>query len=570
MPIPYSIHAGKWLERIFLGTTAISVISFLTAFFVFPTMRAKAFLATLPIPLDGYLNVIYLVTIVGSFLSFFLYQIMREIRRQGVQSTPAPTQTADVKSTSMFELARVVISISLVILAFSQLNAPLDIDEAGLWSLFPTHNFAEALNPNEAPEFNYTGIPDKHHSVSIFASYVSYRLFGMSKRAVRMPAIFFCILFLFLIAYLSRRYLTRFETILLYANLCCNQLAIWYFHSSRGYISMMLLTLIPFAMIWAFTLKTQNSQVKKPFPLWLFIVATLTAPFTHTFGGGFLIILSISLIVWLFANRGQLTGAQLWQGCLFWFTLFVVTPLVGLIFLHHGQVLSTHHYVFGPSPELWSVLSGVLGANRHWWGKLTLLLMVGILWYRVAVVKDFWRDFLSLFVTIYILFFGTLIWAMKASYINPRFFLAFLVPFVIWLAQSMGKMPKGKIRNLVTVVGSVLLVIAPIIQGREITESVVGYEIEFNQFVARVLKITAPNEANCYIITGDGREATWAKNIFFFNLPKDDGTFNCTNHYHIGFLEPTPTDPSLGKVVYTDLKGRYLLRLSSPTHVVRK
>lgn len=561
----------KWLERLFLGTTLMSVVGFLLAFFVLPMGRAQANLASLKIPVGGYVSVLCLATAVMSVLSFFLYRITQEVGRKESDGITFGSSTTKKASRSLlFEVLKAGVSVILLFSAISQINAPLDIDEAGLWSLFPSHTLAQALDPNEAPAFNYTGIPDKHHSLSILASYLSYRVFGMSKTALRMPAIFFSALFLILLAYLTHYYLTRFEAALLYANLCCNQMAQWYFHSSRGYISMMLATLVPFAIVWSFARHPNDAQAKPPFSRWLFLLSTAIVPFTHTFGGGFLVVLAITLIVWLFFNRKTLSPNYLWKGCLICFALIVVTPIVGLIFLHHGQVLTTHHYIFGKPPELWSVLSGVLGANRHWWGKLTLLLVAGILWYRAIVTKDLKRDFLSLFVFIYILFFASLIWAMNASYINPRFFLAFLIPFLIWLAQSIEGLPLGKNRVLVTLLAVLLLVVAPLWQGREVTQSIVGYEIEFNDFVAEVLKITAPNEANCYRITGDGREATWAKNIFFLNLPKDEGSNSCLNRYHLTFLETISLDESRDQVVYTDHKGRYLLRVGKEPRFTKR
>lgn len=517
------------LSSLFKGLSVALFLLFGALFLMVPTQSFHALTGGFAIVLDKYFWFVLLGCLVTSLFSYWLSCVLCTSEHR----SSAPVQVIPSSKAAWILWFQIGISLFVFGVAVSQLSTPFDVDELQQSVYTLERSFWSSILP----------FRDDIHSLAHFGSIVSMKIFGVSKESIRYPALFFLLGFLGTLFYFSYRFLSGFTTVLIYSHLATNQFLVWYFHSARGYISSLWVTLVAFMVLYSLTKGDRLGSSKGG--LFLFCLALCLSIFTHPFSAVACGVFLMALLHWLYENRQSLTREQRVAGIAFLSSGFVVLPFFAFCFVKIAQRLTTNGDLHAEEITFWlSNPAMLLGLGRIWALKLVLGLTVGILgwlWVRHRLKFSF-----SWLVVGYALgFFTSVFFLLHVHHLEPRWFLAFLLPCLIALSDTVSSLP-SKVRIPLKVALLAVLVGLPLVHGREIFDSRVMPYAAYDQFLSEVKLKTTPIERNCYYFPEKNANVQRAEALFFFDSPKTPAQrLQCLRHFTLFFGEGEVTGKPL-------------------------
>jgi hypothetical protein len=539
------ISRYRWLTKatrvIFLAT----ITAFGFALFVFPTRHFQALLGTAATKLMKYES--YFV-----FLTALCVVIAYALTRGAVPPNKrTPSVGAPPKRISRRRIfLQAILSVLILVRTGFQITAPFDYDEQVHASQLSHARASEIAHPLQNTSF---------HLLATLTSFVSTKLFGVNKIAVRLPALGFAALWLLSLNLFTLELAGPWAAGLLLCHCLSNELVIWYLHSMRGYVSMICLAFLPF---WIFYRFVKVGVPRHRTATLLALALSFPLPlFTHAFGGFFCLLLLAAFFLWMGIEGNSLSYSQ-WQFAwkLSWVALAWV-PLLGFVLLKQfvgtdseQQVL----FVTGASASAWhACLIKLFGLARLWWLKLALTLTVVVL---LSEIRLGWRrdlGFLSLFLILALVFFeGTS--ASLHTTLEGRFLLAFLPVFLLWIGEAVDRIPAPFSRMATYMVAAACFLWAPAQNGPAIYNEITLQIDTYQHFVETARRLSGNLPGRCYTFSGDKSEVEWAENFYFFS--EEPTQESCSARYHLAFGHSAPLwHPTEGfRLIFQDDAGRAL------------
>lgn len=410
--------------------------------------------------------------------------------------------------------------------------------EAGVGAWGQPYDYDEQ---NAAYEFVYRGwhrinpLRTETHPVAALSSFGMFKVFGPGKIEGRIPALIFSAVFLILLAYFGMRHFSPLTNILLFSHLAANHLFIWYAHSLRGYISMMLWCFLLFA--WVYELCTSAKARFHPF---LFFALFVGAILTHPFAGIFSIALWFTVLIWGCAQikkRGDMRRENVKR--------IVVTGMIGLPFIV-GLLYFNQKYVqrdpnlfidvSRPTPLTFSFLapifSNLFGTMGEWYSCLIFLTALCILF--LARGKTVLVNFSGLFLICFSVFFFSVFAASHGQMLVGRFFLAILPILIWWIGEGVSL---SRFRKTLAIASFLLLVGVPMFSSEEITSYVADNHEVYDHFMREVKNRTSPNSRTCFWADGDKQKALVAVPLYLRPGKYGENSVNCTSRFYFHVAE---------------------------------
>jgi len=380
----------------------------------------------------------------------------------------------------------------------------------------------------------------RNHAISTLSAHFSKQIFGLNEITVRYPSIVFCAAFLLILNFICWRIATPFTTLLIFSNLLVNQLAMWFMHSMRGYLSMMLFTIIPLTvLLWETKFLTSTRTSKKRSSsqhLWFFSLFFVGSFLTHTFGGVFSLLLWTALLVWLFFNRSTISGAERRKFSPYLVVGVLSAPLLAILLVSNLQDISSFGYFYADTyPEVGRELLRLVGIGDMKYRAGLILFLLGLLSFRIFVLRDIFRDFLSVFLLVSVFTFACLIFLFRANMVEGRMFLAFLVPLLLWVGDTIYKVKHLWVKVGAFAAAYFLFVLAPHPNDESLFN--VDHEIlgSYNTFIKEVRRTTNDFARTCLTVSGHHSQVYWAKSLYLSEPLKRKRNEGCRKNYHIHF-----------------------------------
>lgn len=394
-----------------------------------------------------------------------------------------------------------------------------------------------------------------HHVGANFLAWLSTSNLGLSHWTLRLPSLILGSAFiLYLLSRVQRQY-GGFVLLLIIAHFLCNQKVIWYLHSMRGYILLMLIS--------AYFLFEASTPNKPKYPLIAFFLA-VTLCITHGFGVVFLSTLLTSLGIWTWVNRKSLdvgTKKNAWGLSKI---LLLTTPLWAALAIFQSRSMNSIGDFFHADPLPWSVpFARLFGLPDELSLRFLTCTLFAILLLRSRQGYQLRKDVIGIFLILTAILIFTLGVVLNIRQLEGRFFLPFLLPLLIWVGQGVNEIQGRYKRWLALTLIFISFILLPL-RGKGAIQAYLTDSIsEFYTFVTQVKEHTQLNEGSCFQITGQPDQVYLAKEFHFRSNPNAK---NCTAKYRIHF--PHQDEPSLhlqdaGEKVLSDSTGRTLYRKSS-------
>jgi len=535
-----------------------SIALFLVLFLLIPTRTGELLVGPWMASIDRYYGFLLFVTLLGFIVGLSLQKWMRG--EKGEASSRALAPTLVTPSAGDLFWFKIIVSGVILVSAVLGLNRPFDWDEIARSSELADGNYFFVINP----------LTTLNHSLATTLALISAKFFGMTKVGLRAPSIFVSAMFLVVLFSFSKRYLSRFATYLVYGHLAVNGLFVWYNHSMRGYISMLLFTLLSLKL--ALDILSLSDKVSRR-KLGAFAAAYTVCFFTHGFGGLFAMLLCLTVLAWLLTNQRRLSAVQQDNGSLLLLTCLGVLALSALMFVAHLQVLERDGWLFhGGVNEVhgaaykWSRLMLLVGGSAIWIGKILSLAAIAltvtqIRRFRAAVTTDF----IMLFALISISIISLKFYLLKVDLLEGRMVLAFLVPVVAWLGNSVLSFERRSSRLAASALLLAVLIVPQIKNRENLLQGDIAFFQDNEAFAAEVKRQLPGSSISCLSFSGEPDTIHYLRSFYLNDLaPKTSG---CTKNYHIhigrsqfGKEFPIVSDKSFTNYqrIFDDGKGRTL------------
>jgi len=130
---------------------------------------------------------------------------------------------------------------------------------------------------------------------------------------------------------------------------------------------------------------------------------------------------------------------------------------------------------------------------------------------------------------------------LNVRILEPRFLLAFVIPFLVWIAEFTDSMQRGMVRFAAGGLTLLLLVGGPLMNAPELFHSLTLKFAKYDEFISESKKRTGPISKNCFTFSGKSDLAGWAREFYFREAR--DNTTHCLHAYHLHFdAETWPED----------------------------
>jgi hypothetical protein len=433
---------------------------------------------------------------------------------------------------------------------------PLDRDEKNVAMRFPSSHLTDVINPFASPRLF---LPSINQTISITTSFLSSRLFGLNEFSLRLPSLFFCLLFLVALNGISKTFLGGLSTVVVYGHLASNQLILWYMASSKGYMALMAFSLLLFGLVWK---AWENEASLKGRDYFLMFLCFLATTLSHTFGALFCFLLWLS---WLAAtvSSKEVSGPRrrIIVGGL------CLVPFLGVLVLNHALFLDDYGDLFrGQLPNLWHAFSTYFGFVHAFYLRILISLILLLTFVQFTEYRR-QRPLNAYFFVVVFLFFAILLPLLETRVIKARYFLAFLVPLSFVLGELSELVTRRQARYATQGVILFLLVGAPLLSGNQLLHMLADEHRPFEQIArfARAQQKLHPDA--CWSFSGDRRQILWMQSIYL-NASEQ---LECRHRYHLFFgadvfdhpIEMAPPPFAGAREIYRDTSGRVLFEITS-------
>ncbi|MBI4405277.1 MAG: hypothetical protein HY537_14030 [Deltaproteobacteria bacterium] len=556
-----------FFSRFFYWLTGLFCTFFLLIYFVLPTRTATAFLTAHKLTFAARYNAFLFLTLIAALGCYLLYRIFERYSKGWAAPSSHPALVQPKPRWLAF--VQIALSAAILVQAIVGLNSPLDYDENAVGLHISDSSVFEVINPLG----HLKTLVSRNHSIANLASVISVAILGENEITLRLPAILFAFFFLLGVNWLCWKHLSPFATVLVMGHLSVNQLLIWYMHSLRGYIALTLFTLIPFIVVLQASRNQEQDNPRKP--IGLFAVFFCLSIFTHTLAGVFCAMLFFSYVIWLNFN-GAMGSAQVrdYRHKLLIASLFCM-PFIGFFmtqdFFHMGNwgAYGSPNSTVGFPNKLLTFY----GLSRIWEGKALLLILSGLLIMRA---RDDWKqDLPTILISASLIFLATMgiLIQFDEYYFFARFFFPFLVPSLIWLAESAERVPLQKhgprLRTFLKGALLFLLIVSPLYSGHAIYANVSLQLEDLYLFVKKVKTEVGHSADVCMTSTGEYFQPLWMQHIYFRkqHLLAQKPEL-CGSHYQMHFpggldskIIPAPKPDKKRHLLFTDAVGRTFYKI---------
>jgi hypothetical protein len=415
----------------------------------------------------------------------------------------------------------------LVIQAIKGLDLPLTYDEMNIGGAVANRTLLEVIQLFWAGVYRFT---NTQHLLSTLSMFFSVKLFGANEVALRLSAIPFSMGFLITLFKFTKKYCSNLGTAIIYLNLIANANVSYYLISGRSYACMMFLSLLLLSFVLdTLTDKTLPSNGR----VLLFAATFLLNILTNTAAGLFGLLLFASLTIYFLLNRNEMSLLR--QSAILKCLLVMagIVPLFVLGALKEVKVQSGLSQLVGVNPELnLGTMGYLLGLDRLLQSKGFILLCISMWLYRV-VKWDIRKDFMNLLLSFsWLMIFSILVGLRVYSY-APRFALAFLIPYLFWIGQSLTLLPINRFRKVYIALALIFCGVLPLARRRDFAESIYGQYAETHFFLVGA-RAALMNPDTCVQYFGDSFEVQTAKELYL------NGRKSC----------PESKNPSKDEVIY--------------------
>jgi len=537
----------KLLNRLARLGVAFSFALFVVLFVFVPTRSVTELMNRLHVSLSNYYNL-------GLFASLLATAIFWMIQRATKwERIPTKEPAGKPKSHRWLWGFQAIASIFIFYQSVAHvIDGPLDSDETYISVDLTQGRAWESINPL---------LSTRNHGLTTLAAYLSGKTFGWDEVTIRYPAILFLVLFLALANYFCFRFASPFTTVLVFGHLCVNQLALWYFHSMRGYTPMMTWTLGGIFLV-------ADQRIGNRARLVGFAVLGVLAALTHTFAGFFFIILLGTLLYSLAFQPKQLGKTEFDKRAHLLWAAAIILPLAALLCVSQALAIkSLGFFNVGKAPDVSFELIRLLGIQDPMWGRLVWLLAGGVVAHRIYRRHKVEGDFYTPLLITAALFIGGIAWALQVVLLEGRMLLAFLLPFLFWVGQEVDAI-KNKTFKIVGVgLSALVLVVAPYPSTQEIFNIHPEIVADYRLFIKEVRKQAPPIAENCFSVDGAPWAVKWTRGLYLNRANFDTNSKQCKNFYHLFYETGYDASVKLGtpeegyyQLMYADGKGRYLYR----------
>ncbi len=458
---------------------------------------------------------------------------------------------------------QIISAFGIIFLSLAQIQGSLTYDEMNIGGALANRNFLEVLQLIYKGAYRAT---NTQHTVSSIVAYWGMLLFGKNEWIMRLTAFPFAVLFLVTLHRFCYRFLTPLATILIYGNFLANQNITFYFHSPRGFVTMMLFSLLSLISVLDLVRDQFKSTWKNYF---FFALVYLLTILTNTNGGMFALFLLATLVLWTLLNYKFFSLKQFQAAKNLILIMTAILPVFVFGAIREMYVQSELSQLNGVSRE-WNLgtMGYLFGLDRIWWSKIILLFCICLFIFRVRKFK-IRTDFLTLFLFFSWIFILITLMAMGVRSYEARYALAFLVPFLAWIGQTIDFLPKNyRISGLALMI--VLLIVIPLTSRARIYESIIGNYQSTHQFLIEARK-KAIQPGACFSFEGEEYEVSAAKELYFYNVRQLDAleersTCSILYHLYLKWGQEKKMDSIRRTVLVSDNEGRILFEelLKSP------
>lgn len=547
-------------SKLFRCAHYLSWALFLFVLIFLPTRTAHEFLGSYAELTDKVYGFVVFVSFIALLFFFCAEQIFSYKGRPPGSKKTGEAQYSTPSTTLLY--IQIALSVLIFIRTASQINATLDWDENETISSISSGDTFFVVNPLRG---------STNHPLASLASSVSMKIFGVSKWTARLPALGFTLLFLILLNLFCIRFATPFVTIAVFVHLLCNEMAIWYMHSMRGYIPMMLFTFGAFFVVYSFT---QGYAVSKRQHIFFFLMLLL-APLSHTIGYLFCVILTATLCFWLFFQGDHLTESQLKDGRKLLLAPMLALALLATFAIFQMAALNSERWIISSEPvpdwqyeRNFARISMVFGVAKFWIVKLLSLPVLILFLRQLKERRASIRNFDALFLCLSFFFFAMSVWLLKAIILEGRMLMPFLVIFVLWLSNSVETLSPTLLRNGVSLFLLACLTIPQIANSYSLLHDDLEFFGDQERFAESIKARLAKDTELCVSLAGDPSAILYAKNIYLKGLRFVETNERCAVHYlayySLGRFEKkyelkAPIE-SLNPI-FDDQKGRYFYEM---------
>lgn len=449
----------------------------------------------------------------------------------------------------------------LIVQAAVQITSPLDWDEHEHVSVLASDDPFFSMNPFRGSE---------NHSLASVSAFVSMKLFGVNKFSARIPALGFGIGFLLAYCLLAFNFIHPAPSIVTLVALNLNPMVIYSMHQMRGYAPLFCFTIwILYLMLKPFS--SAEPSMKRRHYLG-FVLCSVGALFSHTFGGLFLFLLFVSTLVFANLNKNHLNLQQkriinsklvILSSILFFYSILCVFILLHLQETGFAGSLA-------PRPG-WLVNLmlyrpfTIFGFVRIWEIKLFSLLSFGLILFAIRDLvskRHGIQSFLLIQFLTTVIFFVAMFFTIRFTVLEGRMLQPFLVPF-LWLVFLTINQYKQPATQIFFSLAFLALFSASHHLHPTIPDEVVSFFHDTEAFAQQVKSTISEKEDHCLTVSGDSASAKYYTFFYFHSTRKMD---QCKNAFRIHLekglfdrFSPVPNDlQSQFSLLVNDTKGRLL------------
>jgi hypothetical protein len=360
-------------------------------------------------------------------------------------------------------------------------------------------------------------------------------------------------------------------TLLVLLHLFFNGLLVWYMHSMRGYIPMVLFIFSGFALLYAFT----RGRVATLRNCAVFLAIITAAAFTHTLGYIYSILLVAAFIAWLYLEGEGLNESRL---VLFrrlaaisslWLIVLAILPLTELPALHQAGFIIEPQTASG-----WTLLntlsrvSMAFGSGQLWLLKLVGLLSIFAFSRNFTLRKKLDPGFMTLFVFLSATVLMITASLLRATVVEGRMIAPLVVILVLWIGCTFENLESKWARQAAFALAFVIFTVPQFASGPTLMVGEFDYFEGHEKFAARTEKLIRPFDQKCLIYRGDPAAVIYARQIYLRGIPERAWAEKCRTTFVVYFsrgrfdqIYPLNLNPYRLEPVLDDGEGRRLYKL---------
>ncbi len=543
-----------WLSKVLYYICGLAAVNIPLCLLAYATASRLTFLTIDPQRLHFFCGMSALALTLLAILCFSAARVVPYVTRHSLyklESIPGEKRA----TSRLWITLQILLSVAIFSQTVLHRNAPLDWDELDTATRLGTPSVCpiDDKNPYQNSDLISPTKNTRNHALANVAVVAAYRIFGVSEKIARLPALVFTLLFLIAIFLSTREVAPPAAIAFLLGHLALNGLFLWYAHSLRGYISMELFTFLALMEL------TKNPS-RRASP-WLYCLFIAFASVTHTFGALFCLLLFSTHLIWTAWYAPSLNASDLNFHLKRLAIAILCAPFLlwilskQFLFLNHIGYLNTVIPV-----EKAEALASAWGITLPFGTFLVILVFIAA--FLAHWINRRGIDLIGLHLIFSLFVLTLLITLLKATLFESRFLLAFIPPAVLWIATAASEMSFTKARITLWSIAFVVFLLLPWQGRREIYESRTQLMGGYGKFMTQVAAKVPRTEAECIRFSGEADQVMFSRGLYYPVTGKDTA---CRESFHVSFAKswkgkdsPTLLEAGRWMTIIDDGEGRTL------------